>query len=459
MELGPQQWKRSQLCRLFCVLLLAERALSQDAAFQGQLQKNEEALAQGQQAPVDPLESKIIKEAPPAVLTSGVGDVSIFGDCRQEVQSFCVSIPPGQSRVSRCLSEQEAQEEKGNIAGKKLSENCKRELQNFKMEQAENVNANVPLAKACKEDATKFCKDADLKDPGFVLACLRDNIEALADTCKNEVFATQLQGAKDYLADADLKNACEADALQLCADVKEGEGRVQACLRGKRGRLSADCKAELFRQEVENADDIRLSTHLFNVCTNDRLTFCKDTPPGKARVKDCLEEHREDPTFNAECKAELEKMMEHRATDFRLDSNLRELCSDDIDTLCGLDRDSMDETEGWDARVTYCLQDFRSEIAAPKCKDQVHKVIARAAQDIRMDEPLADACFEDRQKLCEDEPPGSARVIRCLQSKREDLSEDCRGMLFDEEVKFGEDIDFKYPMKAACSAEMDKFCA
>ena len=79
MELGPQQWKRSQLCRLFCVLLLAERALSQDAAFQGQLQKNEEALAQGQQAPVDPLESKIIKEAPPAVLTSGVGDVSIFG--------------------------------------------------------------------------------------------------------------------------------------------------------------------------------------------------------------------------------------------------------------------------------------------------------------------------------------------------------------------------------------------
>ena len=51
-----------------------------------------------------------------------------------------------------------------------------------------------------------------------------------------------------------------------------------------------------------------------------------------------MEEHREDPTFNAECKAELEKMMEHRATDFRLDSNLRELCSDDIDTLCGLDR-------------------------------------------------------------------------------------------------------------------------
>ena len=59
---------------------------------------------------------------------------------------------------------------------------------------------------------------------------------------------------------------------------------------------------------------------------------------GKARVKDCLEDHREDPIFNAECKAELEKMMEHRATDFRLDSNLRDLCASDIDEMCGYQR-------------------------------------------------------------------------------------------------------------------------
>ncbi len=78
----------------------------------------------------------------------------------------------------------------------------------------------------------------------------------------------------------------------------------------------------------------------------------------------------------------------------------------------------MDENEGWDARVINCLQDFRAEIAGPKCKDQVHKVIARAAQDIRMDEPLADACFEDRQQLCEDEPPVSLRAPSVLSIPR-----------------------------------------
>ena len=38
------------------------------------------------------------------------------------------------------------------------------------------------------------------------------------------------QAAKDYRADAELLDACEPDAEQLCADVKPGEGRVQDCL-------------------------------------------------------------------------------------------------------------------------------------------------------------------------------------------------------------------------------------
>ena len=34
-------------------------------------------------------------------------------------------------------------------------------------------------------------------------------------------------------------------------------------------------------------------------------------------MKDCLEAHREDPGFSAECKEEFEAMMEARAADFR----------------------------------------------------------------------------------------------------------------------------------------------
>lgn len=54
---------------------------------------------------------------------------------------------------------------------------------------------------------------------------------------------------------------------------------------------------------------------------------------------------------------------------------------------------------------------------------------------------------------------GSARVIRCLQDAREELSYECRATLFDAEVRMAEDIDFKYPMKRACTAEIQAFCS
>ena len=50
---------------------------------------------------------------------------------------------------------------------------------------------------------------------------------------------------------------------------------------------------------------------------------------------------------------------------------------------------------------------------------------------------------------------GSARVIRCLINARDKLSGVCRATLFDEEVRFSENIDFQYPMKVRaprCSA-------
>lgn len=41
---------------------------------------------------------------------------------------------------------------------------------------------------------------------------------------------------------------------------------------------------------------------------------------------------------------------------------------------------------------------------------QVKKYVSLAAQDIRFDVPLAEACYEDRQKYCARVPPVSART-------------------------------------------------
>ena len=55
--------------------------------------------------------------------------------------------------------------------------------------------------------------------------------------------------------------------------------------------------------------------------------------PGMSNAKMCLEQNRDKPGFSPECKSKFEEMMARRATDFRLDEKLRELCRDDIEEV------------------------------------------------------------------------------------------------------------------------------
>lgn len=41
-----------------------------------------------------------------------------------------------------------------------------------------------------------------------------------------------------------------------------------------------ECQSELFRQEVESADDIRLNAPLVNKCMAAKKLFCNDIQPG-----------------------------------------------------------------------------------------------------------------------------------------------------------------------------------
>jgi hypothetical protein len=91
----------------------------------------------------------------------------------------------------------------------------------------------VCAAKACAKDAEKYCKDLQWYSGyrnGSVIGCLREVKEKLQAGCRKEVFKVQLDAAFDYRADKMLHEACEKDAETLCQGVKNGGGRIQACL-------------------------------------------------------------------------------------------------------------------------------------------------------------------------------------------------------------------------------------
>ncbi|EFJ50582.1 hypothetical protein VOLCADRAFT_103797 [Volvox carteri f. nagariensis] len=394
---------------------------------------------------VTPYESKVIDFAPAANITFG-DDIDDEGKCAKEIEIYCDDVDEGEGKLADCISEQiaatEVPESTDDVP--EISDECREEVYAFKVHRNSNINANVPLAKACKVDADKFCNVTWFfgYKSGQVIACLRDMKAQVSKPCKQQLFKVMLEAAVDIQADPMLYEACKEDSENLCKGVKNGGGRIQACLRDKRMQLSWACEEQLFRQEMENADDIRLS-------------FCKDIEPGNARTKDCLEENREQ--LSSACKEEVDSMIERRVRDFRLDSRLRNVCENEIFNMCAYFGD-LDDMDTYDSSVINCLQDYADEIKNAQCKSQVKKYLQLASQDIRFDVPLAEACFEDRQKFCADVPPGSARVIRCLSNNRERLSPVCRATLFDEEVRFSENIDFQYPMKTACVKEIERFC-
>lgn len=46
----------------------------------------------------------------------------------------------------------------------------------------------------------------------------------------------------------------------------------------------------------------------------------------------------------------------------------------------------------------------------------------------------------------------------CCICRRQDLSYECKATLFDQEVRMAENIDFQFPMKQACGADIQRFC-
>lgn len=53
--------------------------------------------------------------------------------------------------------------------------------------------------------------------------------------------------------------------------------------------------------------------------------------------------------------------------------------------------------------------------------------------------------------------PGQGKNL-CPACRRLELSYECKATLFDQEVRMAENIDFQFPMKQACSKDIQRYC-
>ncbi len=144
------------------------------------------------------------------------------GPCAADVQRLCQGIAPGGGRLHACLQSNRD----------RLSPACQQNLARAEQRARE-------VHQKCQGDVWQFCQGV-APGRGRILACLKSHEAELSPPCAEE-FGRAREKVRG------IRQACAADASQLCAGIKPGQGRLYACLVSNRDRVSPPCQQALAR--------------------------------------------------------------------------------------------------------------------------------------------------------------------------------------------------------------------
>ena len=87
-----------------------------------------------------------------------------------------------------------------NAVGRTVSKDCYKELFVFLMDESTNINKDIPMAKACKKDVKKHCKNepAGSTVSAPYISCLREVKDELTPSCEKHVYQAMYMATKDF---------------------------------------------------------------------------------------------------------------------------------------------------------------------------------------------------------------------------------------------------------------------
>ncbi|XP_078800239.1 Golgi apparatus protein 1 isoform X4 [Oryzias latipes] len=390
--------------------------------------------------------------------------------------------------------------------GRRLSRDCKMEVQRVLHQRALDVKLDPELQKRCISDLGKWCSSKN--DAGQELECLQDHLEDLVQSCRDVVGnltelesedATdnqmdtgvlmeclvqnkhqkemndkcavgvthfQLIQMKDFRFSYKFKMACKEDVLRLCPNIKK-KVDVVVCLsttvrndtlqEAREQRVSLKCRKQLRVEELEMSEDIRLEPELYDPCKPDISRLCPNVPFGNAQMIECLKEQKRH--LSPRCHQRIFRLQEVEMSDPELDYQLMRVCKQMIKRFC---------TEADARNILQCLkQNKNSELMDPKCKQMITKRQITQNTDYRLNPVLRKACRVDIPKFCKsilnkasEDSELEGQVISCLKLKYADqLSSDCEDQIRVILQESALDYRLDPQLKVHCSEEISSLCA
>uniref|UniRef100_A0A3P9HKZ8 Golgi apparatus protein 1 n=1 Tax=Oryzias latipes TaxID=8090 RepID=A0A3P9HKZ8_ORYLA len=353
--------------------------------------------------------------------------------------------------------------------GRRLSRDCKMEVQRVLHQRALDVKLDPELQKRCISDLGKWCSSKN--DAGQELECLQDHLEDLVQSCRDVVGnLTELESEiqmKDFRFSYKFKMACKEDVLRLCPNIKK-KVDVVVCLsttvrndtlqEAREQRVSLKCRKQLRVEELEMSEDIRLEPELYDPCKSDISRLCPNVPFGNAQMIECLKEQKRH--LSPRCHQRIFRLQEVEMSDPELDYQLMRVCKQMIKRFC---------TEADARNILQCLkQNKNSELMDPKCKQMITKRQITQNTDYRLNPVLRKACRVDIPKFCKsilnkasEDSELEGQVISCLKLKYADqkLSSDCEDQIRVILQESALDYRLDPQLKVHCSEEISSLCA
>lgn len=401
-------------------------------------------------------------------------DINVRGGCFNPYNEFCKDVKPGKGALAHCLyaKYEEQKRKEPEYWFSTFNKQCKRELENWIRDSIRDMKRDGQVTHACKTDIEQHCSTKEAlnvegHEPNDVLACLKDNMTNLRESCKYGVTWFVMFELDDYTRDPDLQRDCSGDAARLCPGVEHGESRVLICLEKKMNQASFKCQKTFFRQQLVTvgADDYRLAKALHDTCSVEVENFCSDVKPGNSRVLQCLRSHKNELSFSTQCSKEFDHIDQVRYSDFRLNGALRMACKADVDLLCAKEyKDVMSNIFLAKHAIVYnCLQNNFDKITAQNCKKEVKVARAEIVKSFDKDAYLKTACDNFATDKCSE--VDDDKKASCLTEHIDQFENDsgknaqCGAALFTHNAQISGSIEYQPQMEAACASEISRSCA
>nr|XP_046191803.1 Golgi apparatus protein 1-like [Oncorhynchus gorbuscha] len=398
-------------------------------------------------------------------------DPILYKKCQGDAARLCHThgwnetnelMPPG--AVFSCLYRHAYRTEE---QGRRLSRDCKVEVQRILHQRALDVKLDPDLQKRCLTDLGKWCSDKT--GTGQELECLQDHLEDLLSGCGEVVGnLTELQSEVPLtfiLIQPCLIRACQPVIQSHChlsSDVSDNQvdtGDVMECLVQNKHQkeMNSKCTVGVTHFQLIQMKDFRFSYKFKMACKEDVLKLCPNIKK-KVDVVICLSTTVRNDTLqdvkeqrvSLKCRKQLRVEELEMSEDIRLEPELYDVCKTDIGRLCS-------NVVFGNAQTMECLKDRKKQLSR-QCHQRVFKLQEGEMLDPELDYQLMRVCKQMTKRFCTD--VDAKNMLQCLkQNKNSELMDPkCKQMITKRQITQNTDYRLNPILRKACKADIPKFC-